>query len=110
MCPGTDLSNPMRHRPWRGRLTVLGARRLLRSGTSHETAWLGAEQASGRRRVSTEIGGTSTVAGFGPTGDGRRAGFRAHLCVDPVYVVLDRLLGEYKPCRDFAVGVACRDE
>src|SRR5215470_6257302 len=97
MRAGADLSNPMRDRPRRGRITGSGAQATTQRSTKPRDGWLGAEQASGQRRVSTEIGGTSTVAGFGPTGDGRRAGFRAHLCVDPVYVVLDRLLGEHKP-------------
>src|SRR5689334_25022664 len=59
---------------------------------------------------SSEVGGASTVAGFRPADDGRRAGFRGQLCVDPVYVVLDRLLGQNKLRGDFAVGVSCRDE
>src|SRR5262249_48161446 len=65
---------------------------------------------AGSGGLSTEAGGTSTVAGFGPADDGRRAGFYVHLCVDSVYVVLDRLLGEHKLCGDFAVGVPSRDE
>src|SRR5215831_15678605 len=72
-----------------------------------ELAW---QPRAGGGQVSADSGGTSTVAGFGPADDGRRAGFRAHLCVDPVYVVLDRLLGEHKPGGDFAVRVPCRDE
>src|SRR5215467_5590843 len=109
MRAGTDLSNPMWDRPWRGRMTRLAARAATQRNIEPRNGWLAAEQASGQRRLSTEAG-ASTVAGFGPTGDGRRARFRAHLCVDPVYVVLDRLLGEYKPGGDFAVGVPCRDE
>src|SRR5215467_7436711 len=110
MRAGTDLSNPMRDRPWWGGITRLGARTATQRNMKPRDGWLDTEQAAGSGRLSTETGGASTVAGFGPADDGRRAGFRAHLCVDPVYVVLDRLLGEHKPGGDFAVRVPCRDE
>src|SRR5262252_7717013 len=110
MRAGIDLSNPMRDRPWRGRMTRLGAHMATQRSIEPGDGWLEAEQASGRRGLSTEAGGVGAVAGFGPAADGRRAGLRANLRVDPVYVVLHRLLGEHQPGGDFAVGVPGCDE
>src|SRR5215472_2322621 len=98
MRAGTDLSTVL---TWFVSLAPFGS-------------WSACEQAggfpAGMAQVSTEAGGASAVAGFGPADDGRRAGLRADLCVDPVYVVLHRLLGEHQPGGDFAVGVPVCDE
>src|SRR5580698_8752872 len=45
-----------------------------------------------------------------PAGDGGRARAHPELGVDPVYMVLDGLLGQDQPFRDLAIRVAGRDE
>src|SRR5690349_1690791 len=109
MRAGTDLSNPMRNRPWRGGMTRLGAQVATQRSIGQGAVGLRRNELAGSG-LSTETGGASAVAGFGPADDGRRAGLRANLCVDPVYVVLHGLLGEHEPGGDFAVGVPCCDE
>src|SRR6266550_8382183 len=99
MRAGTDLSNQ-----------VSRVRRQATYGSASAWATRVEGLPAGTVQGSAEAGRASAVAGFGPADDGRRAGFRAYLCVDPVYVVLDRLLGEHEPGGDFAVGVPCRDE